>query len=266
MPSSPTGVARGACASGRAKTRTGELPSVAPKRTDGIRHNPWRARAFVLLRALMVRIFLTVRPTHPRPRVVKAPLRSLLIEPCIRNRSHRDTESLVQDDKSTWPQSRLMARWPSPCRLDSPGQPHPPPRKPTLCCRPCNRNCSALRPVWASSTLLPTTSAIRYMTRASPVAVGTQGGLINFTQDRRPCGRRHHAHRFPGTRQQRTNRAAPPPSVPGSLVLDDDRDALAHELWRLTYEEYRKASKSYLNVKTGKTGSRRRRRHFAGLL
>ncbi|MGA2101255.1 MAG: hypothetical protein ABSG34_09150, partial [Candidatus Sulfotelmatobacter sp.] len=36
----------------------------------------------------------------------------------------------------------------------------------------------------------------------------------------------------------------------GSLPVEDDRNAIAHELWRLTYEEYRKASKAYLNVKT----------------
>jgi TldD protein len=45
-----------------------------------------------------------------------------------------------------------------------------------------------------------------------------------------------------------TNRASA--STTGALPLEDDRDAIAHELWRLTYEEYRKASKAYLNVKT----------------
>jgi TldD protein len=34
------------------------------------------------------------------------------------------------------------------------------------------------------------------------------------------------------------------------LALNDDPEAIAHELWRLTYGEYRKASKAYLNVKT----------------
>ena len=34
------------------------------------------------------------------------------------------------------------------------------------------------------------------------------------------------------------------------LALDDNPDAIAHELWRLTYQEYRKASKAFLNVKT----------------
>jgi predicted Zn-dependent protease len=36
----------------------------------------------------------------------------------------------------------------------------------------------------------------------------------------------------------------------GVLPLADDPNALAHALWRLTYEEYRKASSAFLNVKT----------------
>jgi TldD protein len=36
----------------------------------------------------------------------------------------------------------------------------------------------------------------------------------------------------------------------GSLPVEDDPDAIARTLWRLTYEEYRKASKSYTNAKT----------------
>lgn len=36
----------------------------------------------------------------------------------------------------------------------------------------------------------------------------------------------------------------------GALPLEDDRDAIARVLWRLTYEEYRKAAAAYLNVKT----------------
>jgi TldD protein len=35
-----------------------------------------------------------------------------------------------------------------------------------------------------------------------------------------------------------------------TLPLDDDADAIAHALWRLTFSEYRKASSSFLNVKT----------------
>lgn len=36
----------------------------------------------------------------------------------------------------------------------------------------------------------------------------------------------------------------------GTLPLENDSDATAREFWRLTYEEYRKASRAYLNVKT----------------
>ncbi|MGA3195028.1 MAG: metallopeptidase TldD-related protein [Terriglobales bacterium] len=36
----------------------------------------------------------------------------------------------------------------------------------------------------------------------------------------------------------------------GNLPVQDDPDAIARTLWRLTYEEYRKASKAYTNVKT----------------
>jgi TldD protein len=34
------------------------------------------------------------------------------------------------------------------------------------------------------------------------------------------------------------------------LPLQDDQDAIARVLWQLTYQEYRKASKSFLNIKT----------------
>ncbi|MFZ3342137.1 MAG: metallopeptidase TldD-related protein [Terriglobales bacterium] len=36
----------------------------------------------------------------------------------------------------------------------------------------------------------------------------------------------------------------------GALPLEDNPDAVARTLWRLTYEEYRKASKAYANAKT----------------
>ena len=38
----------------------------------------------------------------------------------------------------------------------------------------------------------------------------------------------------------------------GLLPLSDDRQAIARDLWRVTYQEYRKASRAYLNIKTGK--------------
>jgi TldD protein len=36
----------------------------------------------------------------------------------------------------------------------------------------------------------------------------------------------------------------------GVLPLEDDRDAIAHVLWQLTYGEYRKASRAYLEIRT----------------
>ena len=36
----------------------------------------------------------------------------------------------------------------------------------------------------------------------------------------------------------------------GTLATDDDPDAIARELWRLTYQGYRNATKAFLNVQT----------------
>ena len=81
------------------------------------------------------------------------------------------------------------------------------------------------------------------------VAVGSQGSLVNSTHARRRAvdvGMRIGTPALDNAHAQ--NRASA--STSGSLPLEDDRNAIAHELWRLTYEEYRKASKAYLNVKT----------------
>jgi len=81
------------------------------------------------------------------------------------------------------------------------------------------------------------------------VAIGSQGSLVNSTRARR---RAAEVTMRIGTavldNSHGTNRASA--NTTGTLPLEDDRDAIAHELWRLTYEEYRKASKAYLNVKT----------------
>jgi hypothetical protein len=81
------------------------------------------------------------------------------------------------------------------------------------------------------------------------LAVGRHGSLVNSTRARR---RAVDVRMRIGTtaldNAHAENRSSA--STPGSLPLEDDRNAIAHELWRLTYEEYRKASKAYLNVKT----------------
>ncbi|HVN18192.1 MAG TPA: metallopeptidase TldD-related protein [Dongiaceae bacterium] len=81
------------------------------------------------------------------------------------------------------------------------------------------------------------------------IALGSEGTLVSSTRARRraadvtlrigtPALDNSHQQNRPSARSF------------GSLPLDDDPNAIAHELWRLTYEEYRKASKAYASVKT----------------
>jgi TldD protein len=82
------------------------------------------------------------------------------------------------------------------------------------------------------------------------VALGSHGSLLNST-----FGRRRSADvviRI-GTPEldnaHEENRASAMSS--GTIPLQDDRNAIAHVLWRLTSDEYRKSSRAYANVKTG---------------
>ena len=83
------------------------------------------------------------------------------------------------------------------------------------------------------------------------VAIGTQGGLVNSTNARRRSADVTMRVGSPALDNSHEQSRASAIS-PGALALDDDRDAIARELWRLTYEEYRKASNAYSNVKTNK--------------
>ena len=81
------------------------------------------------------------------------------------------------------------------------------------------------------------------------VVVGGLGSLLNSTQFHRRTGRSHHAG---GKRRARQH---PPESRPsgissGLIPLENDPEAAARVLWQLTYEEYRQAAQTYLNVKT----------------
>src|SRR4051812_710965 len=81
------------------------------------------------------------------------------------------------------------------------------------------------------------------------VALGSEGSLVSSTRARRRAAdvsMRIGSPALDNSHQQ--NRGSARSS--GSLPLEDDRNAIAHELWRLTYEEYRKASKAYASVKT----------------
>lgn len=81
------------------------------------------------------------------------------------------------------------------------------------------------------------------------VVVGGLGSLLNSTRFHRRTGEvtmrvgsaaldnTHQESRYSGIRS-------------GPIPLEDDPDAVARVLWQLTYEEYRQAAQSYLNVKT----------------
>ncbi len=81
------------------------------------------------------------------------------------------------------------------------------------------------------------------------VVVGGLGGLMNSTQFRRRAGvvtMRVGSAALDNTHQE--NRYSGISS--GPVPLQDDPEAAARVLWQLTYEEYRQAAQSYLNVKT----------------
>jgi len=81
------------------------------------------------------------------------------------------------------------------------------------------------------------------------VATGTQGGLVASTRlRRRSANVTMHIGTAALDNSHLQNRASA--RISGALPLENDHNAIAHELWRLTYEEYRKASKAYANVKT----------------
>src|SRR5215831_4650900 len=81
------------------------------------------------------------------------------------------------------------------------------------------------------------------------IAVGSQGSLVSSTRARRRAAdvtMRIGSPALDNSHQQNRGSAR----LSGTLPLEDDRNAISRELWRLTYEEYRKASKAYANVKT----------------
>ncbi|HEV2399866.1 MAG TPA: metallopeptidase TldD-related protein [Candidatus Sulfotelmatobacter sp.] len=81
------------------------------------------------------------------------------------------------------------------------------------------------------------------------MAVGSEGSLVSSTRaQRRAADVTMRIGSAALDNSHLENRASARTS--GSLPLNYDRNAIARELWRLTYQEYRKASKAYLNVKT----------------
>ncbi len=85
--------------------------------------------------------------------------------------------------------------------------------------------------------------------QTSSMAAGSQGSLMSSMQGRHRAADVSMRIGTPALDNAHAqNRASAKSS--GALPLENDRNAIARELWRLTYQEYRKASKAYLNVKT----------------
>lgn len=86
--------------------------------------------------------------------------------------------------------------------------------------------------------------------QSAVLVLGSQGSLTASTHARRRSASvvmRIGTPALDNAHEQNRNSAI----ASGTLPLEDDRDAIAHELWKLTYQEYRQASKAYLNVRTG---------------
>jgi TldD protein len=83
----------------------------------------------------------------------------------------------------------------------------------------------------------------------SLMVMGAQGGLLTATRSHRRVA--DVSMRIGKPELDNTHGADRRSGITtGQLPIKDDPDAIARTLWRLTYEEYRKASKAYTNVKT----------------
>jgi TldD protein len=83
----------------------------------------------------------------------------------------------------------------------------------------------------------------------SLAVVSAQGGILNSTQARRrlaDISMRIGTPELDNTHGEERSSAL----TSGQLPLRDDPDAIARVLWKLTYEQYRKAQQAYSNVKT----------------
>lgn len=81
------------------------------------------------------------------------------------------------------------------------------------------------------------------------VVMGAQGGVLTATREHRriaDVSMRIGKPTLDNTHGSERNSGI----TTGQLPIENDPDAIARTLWRLTYEEYRKASKAYTNVKT----------------
>ena len=81
------------------------------------------------------------------------------------------------------------------------------------------------------------------------VVMGAQGGVLTAVRDHRRVA--DISMRIGKPSLDNTHGSERSSGITsGNLPVKDDPDAIARTLWRLTYEEYRKASKAFTNVKT----------------
>jgi TldD protein len=81
------------------------------------------------------------------------------------------------------------------------------------------------------------------------VVVGGLGSLLTSTDFHRRTG--EVTMRVGSAALDNTHQESRPSGMSSGLIpLDDDPDAVARVLWQLTFEEYRRAAQTYLNVKT----------------
>jgi len=86
--------------------------------------------------------------------------------------------------------------------------------------------------------------------QSAAFAIGSEGGLLTSTIARRRSADVTIRIGTPALdNAHEENRASAISS--GTLPLEDDRNAIARVLWRLTADEYRKATRAFANVKTG---------------
>ncbi len=83
----------------------------------------------------------------------------------------------------------------------------------------------------------------------SMLVVSAQGGILNSSRTRRriaDVSMRIGTPALDNTHDEERRSGI----ATGQLPLRDDPDAIARVLWKLTYEQYRKAQQAYTNVKT----------------
>jgi len=138
------------------------------------------------------------------------------------------------------------------------------PRPTISCSQPWRRNCNRGQFELAKQDPAPYFTSYNVTDGESLVVLSAQGGILTSTHARHRAAdvsmrigtpaldNTHDQERYSGISS-------------GQLPQRDDPDAIARVLWRLTYEQYRKARQAYTNVKTKTAVPRQGRGRLARL-